>query len=450
MLAGAGYAAYRPAVAWWKERNKVTFRTEKVSRGEIEAYVNSTGEVKPVRSVNVGAFVSGPIIQLLCDFNDRVVQGQLLAEIDPRLPTAAVERERATLATREADVERVEAQLQQAKNDEERAKELRAENKDFLSQAEFDRLFYARISLDAQLKVAEAQVLQATANLENAEANLEYTQIVAPVDGIVIDRKIDEGQTVASGFQTPELFVIAPRMDEVMHVFASVDEADIGLIRDAQQAGREVKFNVDAYPNDDFIGTIEQIRFSSTTTQNVVTYPVVVAAPNPDLKLLPGMTADLSFLIERKTDVLRVPNAALRYFPAEALVRPEDRKVLSGESSTSTADDAKDEPDSVNTSGDGDGDSEEANAEDTEVGDAGADESTIAGSTSAEPEVSNSEDEDDDEVTPRRESRVRHVWVKDGELLRAIEVRTGLSDSQYTEVIEGEIEDDEELVVGVK
>lgn len=423
VIGGLGYAAYRPAAAWWAARNKVTFRTEKVTTGEISAYVNSTGEIKPVRSVQVGAFVSGAIIKLLVDFNDSVKEGQLLAEIDPKLPRAAYERERATLATRNADVERVKAQLQQAVNDETRAEELRDENKDFISQAELDRLYYARLGLEAQLKVADAQVLQAQAGLENAEANLEYTKITAPVDGIIIDRKIDEGQTVASGFQTPELFTIAPQMEERMHVFASVDEADIGLIRNAKEAGRSVEFTVDAYPDDTFEGTIDQIRFSSATTQNVVTYPVIVAAPNPDLKLLPGMTADLSFLVEKRVDLIRVPNAALRYLPDTKLVHPDDKKILSGDG------DSTGDKKPSNSEGDEDGDSEEIDA--TEKSDS----------------ESRTADEADDE---KKRDRVRHVWYKDGELLRAIAVKTGLSSSQYTEVVEGDLDDGQELVVGAE
>ena len=439
VLGGLGFAAYRPAMAWWKERNKVTFRTEKVSVGDLAAYVNSTGEIKPVQSVKVGAFVSGPITSLLVDFNDRVEKGQLLAEIDPRLPSAAVQREKASLATRRASVEQVQAQLQQARNDEKRAEELRAENRDFLSQAEFDRLHFARLGLEAQLEVAEAQVEQAEASLQDAEANLAYTKIESPVDGMIIDRKVDEGQTVASGFQTPELFTIAPRMEEVMHVFASVDEADIGLIREAQEQNRDVKFTVDAYPDEEFIGKVEQIRLSSTQIQNVVTYPVVVAAPNPDLKLLPGMTADLSFLIEEKADVLRVPNAALRFFPDKKHVRPEDHKILSGDATTKKDkdDDQSDESKSADVD---DSDATSSDETDEGSGDGGDDDGTENGGSKSKKKAKD------------REGRIRHVWVKDGEKLRAIEIRTGLSDSEYTEVLEdksGELEDGQELVVGI-
>src|SRR5262249_2807146 len=153
--------------------------------------------------------------------------------------------------------------------------------------------------------LADASIDQAKANLTNSLTNLRYTDIVSPVDGIVIERKVDSGQTMAASFQTPELFIIAPDMDQFMYVYASVDEADIGQIRGAQERNKGVKFTVDAYPKELFEGSIHQVRKNSTTTQNVVTYPVVVKARNPDLKLMPGMTANISFQIEAKDDVVR-------------------------------------------------------------------------------------------------------------------------------------------------
>ncbi|MCC6494498.1 MAG: efflux RND transporter periplasmic adaptor subunit [Pirellulales bacterium] len=361
--------------------------------------VNSTGEVKPVLSVSVGSFVSGPIIKLHVEFNDRVKKDQLLAEIDPRIYVAAVQRDKASLATRIADVERTKALLQQATNDENRSIALRKENPDFISQAEIDRFHFNRLSLKAQLDVADAAVEQAQATLENSEANVDYTKITSPVDGIVINRKIDPGQTLAAQFQTPELFIIAPDMDKKMYIFASVDEADIGFIREAQERRRPVHFTVAAYPDDLFTGEVEQIRFSSTVTSNVVTYPVVVAAPNADLKLLPGMTADLSFEIEEKPNVLCVPNAALRFYPEPRQVRTEDRKLLDG---TETP------------------------------------------------------DEEDQELSAKQKAEAgekrnrRHVWVQEGEFLRAIEITTGLSDNRYTEIVKGDLEEGQKLVTGLQ
>jgi HlyD family secretion protein len=251
--------------------------------------------------------------------------------------------------------------------------------------------------------VADASVLQAKANLDTSMANLEYTEIRAPADGVVIERKIDPGQTVAASFQTPDLFVVAPDMRKEMYVYASVDESDIGLVSEAQQAGLPVRFTVDAYPDDLFDGKIYQIRMNSTTTQNVVTYPVIVSTANPDLKLRPGMTATISFQVGQRPDALRIPNAALRFFPQRDHVRPEDRKLLEGA------------------------------IQNEEV-----DEQAVAVRSAEE------------KAESRRLRSRRHVWIMDGESLRAVEVITGLSDSKHTEVVSGDVRAGQELVTGLK
>ncbi len=395
------YFVYAPVMAYWKSRNKVYFRTAEVERGEIVSVVNSTGTIQPVLRVEVGSFVSGPIKDLFADFNQEVAEGEILAKIDPRLYEAAVARETASLKTRKAEIARVAALLEQAANEEKRALELRARHKDFISETELDQIVANHKSLKAQLEVAEAAVDQAQASLENAELNLEYTDIRSPVAGRVIDRKIDRGQTLAAQFQTPQLFVVAPNMEEEMHVFASVDEADIGLIRNAKDCDALVEFTVDAYPDDLFTGKIDEIRFNPTTVQNVVTYPVVVKAPNPELKLLPGMTANISFQIEKRGDVLKVPNAALRFYPEREQVREEDRKLLEGG-----------------------GDDDETDSE-------------IDNRSAAE------------EAKARKERNRRHVWIIEGEFLRAVAIETGISDSQFTELVAGELKQGQKLVTGV-
>ena len=191
-----------------------------------------------------------------------------------------------------------------------------------------DTYICTTLQYEAQYRLGQAAIKQAEAQLANSQANLEYTKIVSPVDGFVIERKVDPGQTVAASFQTPELFTIAPDMEKHMYIYASVDEADIGQIRAAQESGKPVQFTVDAYPGELFKGTIHQVRNNSTTTQNVVTYPVVIEVPNPALKLMPGMTANITFPIETKEEVLRVPAAALRFPPLSAQVRPEDRHYV--------------------------------------------------------------------------------------------------------------------------
>src|ERR1019366_5885539 len=256
VLGGAAALVF-PAMSWWQERSKTKYLTVTASHGRVETVVNSTGTVKPVRTVSVGAFTSGPIAEIYVDFNSRFKKGKPLALIDPLLLQAAVDRDRAFLDTQKADLVRVEALLQQAVNDEKRARTLLAVSRDYLSGTEMDGYYFKRLTLDAQRKLGQASIAQAEASLKNSEANLGYTKILAPEDGVVIERKVDKGQTVAASFQTPELFIIAPEMDKHMFVYASVDEADIGMIRNAKDAKKPVTFTVDAYPGHLFEGEID-------------------------------------------------------------------------------------------------------------------------------------------------------------------------------------------------
>ena len=403
LLAGLAAAGHQGRIAWEK-RNRPEFRFSKVTVGDIQSVVNSTGEVKPVLSISVGSFVSGPIKELHVDFNDQVTAGQLMAEIDPRLFEATVKSDRATLSIREGEVERVEAELRRAEADETRANALREQGAGFISQLELDQAKYARQSLEAQLQVAKAGVTQAEASLENSLANLDYTRIVAPVDGIVIDRKIEPGQTLAAQFQTPELFTVAPDIRREMHIFASVDEADIGMIRAAADTGQRVEFTVDAHPDILFEGSIKQIRLSPVVLQNVVTYPVVVSAPNPDQKLMPGMTADLSFQIEHRAECTRVPNAALRFFPNVELVREEDKHLITGITESE-------------------------------------DENTAPDQESAAEKTSAAE---------KRSQRYVWVWEETKQKLRAIPVTIGIRDSKWTELKEGKVNEGDKLVTAKK
>ncbi len=400
VLGGVSVAIAVPVRSWWHQHSQTKYLSAAVSRGRLEIVVNSTGTVKPVRSVSVGAFTSGPIAEVYVDFNSAVEKGGLLARIDPKLLAAAVARDRAALETQKAELLRINALLQQAKNNEDRGRKLLAINKDYLSDTDMDQYHYTRLSFEAQVKLAEASIKQAEANLKNSEVNLGYTEIRSPEAGIVIERKVDPGQTVAASFQTPELFTIAPDMDKHMYVYASVDEADIGLIRTAQEHGRAVKFTVDAYPGDLFGGRVHQIRKNSTTTQNVVTYPVVIEAANPDLKLMPGMTANISFQIDAKEDVLRVPAAALRFIPLPAQVRPEDRHHVE-----------------------------------------------VLPNGTAEGGVKRSAGDKAEKVRKRHH---RVVWVQDGELLRAIPVILGLIETQFAEFLTGELGEGQAVVTGTE
>ena len=408
VLNGLGIGAYFPIQQYIANRNKVIWRTEKVVVGNIRAMVNSTGTVQPKLKVVIGSFVSGPILELNAEFNQEVKKGDVLAQIDPSLYQSNYARDKALLASRMADVAQMKVQLQQAINDEKRAITLHAKDASYIASSEMDKFKFARMSFDAQVNAAETAVDQAKATMENSLANLNYTKITAPVDGMIINRKIDIGQTVAASFQTPELFVIAPDMRIEMHVHASVDEADIGLIKSAQAEGFPVRFTVDAYPDELFEGRIHEVRFNSTTTQNVVTYPVIVAAPNPDLKLLPGMTASLSFQVAYRENVTKVPNAALRFYPDAKHVRADDIPILEGHRQT-TADRNDDQAQHASTS------------------------------MSA-----------DDRSQLRKNRDRRHVWVQDKDKLRAIAVTTGLSDSHHTELIDGDLKSDDVLVIGIE
>lgn len=412
ILGVIGAVAAKPLKAKWEERNRPEFTTEKVSRGNVVSFVSATGKIKPVETIKIGSFVSGPIRDMPeeIDFNMPVKEGDLMARVDPRLIQAQASSAEASLKIRQGDVVRTRAQLQLSINDEKRAIQLREKKADFVSQAEMDRLSFARMQLEASVLVAEASVEQAQAQLVIASVNLEYTDITAPKDGIIIDRKIEPGQTLAAQFQTPELFEIGVAMDERMHIYASVDESEIGYIRQAQETKQPVTFTVTAYREELFEGKIIQIRMSATETQSVVTYPVIVEAPNEGMRLLPNMTADLSFKIEEREDVLRIPNQALRYLPKKNLVREEDQKILDGSTWTMKSD--------------------EENGEDDEA------------------EVSAAK------RTEANKSRNRkHVWVKDGEKLRAVEIVVGLADQdegRTTEILSGDLKEGDEVVVGEK
>ncbi len=300
ILLVAGYLVF------FKKSEKATdYITQKVDRGDIRATVSATGTVNAVTTVQVGTQVSGTIKALYADFNSQVRQGQLLAQIDSSTFEAQVEQSEANLLMAQAGLEKAKVALRDTVNVFERNKILFEKN--FISRHDLDVSETSYLSALAQIKAAEAQVQQARAAQTIARTNLRYTRIVSPVNGTVISRAVDVGQTVAASFQTPTLFTIAQDLTK-MQVNTSVDEADIGKIRTRQP----VTFTVDAYPDMTFQGNVSEIRNAPTTVQNVVTYDVIVHVANPELKLKPGMTANVSVIYADKKDILRVPNAALR------------------------------------------------------------------------------------------------------------------------------------------
>lgn len=318
--------SYNPITKFLNKPKTPNWKFDEIDDGTIVAVRTSTGKVKAVQPVTIGSFVSGPIKEIFVDFNDEVKAGDMLAKVDERLLQANVKRDQASYNARKADVNRINALLSQARRDRERALGLQEKNKDYISQTEVDQYVFAVMSLEAQLEVAEASIEQAEAALENSQANLKFTDIVAPIDGVIIERKIDPGQTLASSFQAPELFILAADMEKKIHVFADVDEADIGAITKAKENNMRVQFTVDAWPGEVFDGEIEQIRVSSAEASMVVTYPVVIAASNPGRKLLPGMTAMITFEVDRREEI--TPDSPqCHHLATTAVCRPTRLKI---------------------------------------------------------------------------------------------------------------------------
>jgi HlyD family secretion protein len=302
-VAVGGYYRYGRSV----EPPKVT--TLPVSRGDIAETVGATGTLEAVTTVQVGTQVSGTIKALYADFNSIVRKGQVVAELDPSLFETQVAQGRANLVRAQADVQRLRVALEDARNKLKRTKDLAARN--LVPAMELETAETTVGSQEAQLRSAEAQVVQAQASLNQSQVNLDHTIIYAPIDGIVISRNVDVGQTVAASMQAPTLFLVAADLTK-MRVIADIDESDVGRIRPGQIA----KFRVDAHPLEEFTGTVSQIRLQPKVVQNVVTYATVIDVPNPQLKLKPGMTPTVTIEIARKADVLRVPVAALRFRPS--------------------------------------------------------------------------------------------------------------------------------------
>jgi HlyD family secretion protein len=306
--------------------NNMAYKTEKVSRGEINALVTATGTVNAVTTVSVGTQVSGTIKRLMVDYNSPVKKGQLLAQIDPANVQAQVDQANANLWSAKATMEKAAVATLDARRTLQRNKELFAQN--FIARSDLDTAETNAQSAEAQQKVTKAQVGQAQAALKIAETNLQYTNILSPVDGTVISRSVDIGQTVAASFQTPTLFSIAQDLTK-MQIDTNVDEADIGKVKVEQN----VSFTVDAYPDTIFIGKVAVVRNAPITVSNVVTYDVVIQVDNSQLKLKPGMTANVSITIETRKDVLRIPNAALRFKPTEVKGKSEktpDKQKMKG------------------------------------------------------------------------------------------------------------------------
>ena len=394
------------------------YRTQAVDRGSVTMTVTATGTISAVTTVQVGSQVSGIIARLYADFNSPVKKGQLLAELDPTPFEAQVEQ-------RKADVLQSEVQMRNAEITFHRQERLLADK--LASQADYDA---AKASYDG----TRAQVAQTQATLRQAETNLHYTKIVSPIDGVVVDRKYDIGQTVAASFQAPTLFTIAQDLTK-MQVQADVDQSDIGRVA----VGQAARFSVDAYPEEEFHGRIAQIRLNATVNQNIITYPVILEVPNPEEKLRPQMTANVIVEVAEVKDVMRIPNAALRFRPTDAAPGGDGARggggggrAAGGAAGAGGATGAGRAAGAGGAGGAGAAGSEERLARMRSggaAGAAGALDPTAGGEARARP--------------------MQTVYVDDGRGgLKTVAIRTGISDGRFTEVLEGPLKIGDPVVIG--
>lgn len=417
--------------------NKSQYFTTKAEHGDIREVVEATGTINAVITVQVGSQVSGTIAALYADFNSRVKKGQVVAQIDPALFKANLQQAQSDLANAQANavaakanLEKAEATASQAKADYERNKGLAAEGvvspqQLDLARANADTAVAAVSGAKAQITQADAQVQQKQAAVELAQTNLNYTTIHAPIDGTVIARSVDVGQTVAASLQAPTLFTIAQDLTK-MQVYANTDESDVGMIR----PGQPVTFKVDAFPKDTFAGRVEQVRLNATVVQNVVTYNTVIDFDNPDLKLFPGMTAYVTIPVATATNILKVPNGALRYKPD---MKAEDIRALYKKFGI-----------------DAGGAARAASAE--QAGGTGASSKQVRGTGEGAAGGGGGGQGNAQAQTRGPRMDVAIVWKLDADKsLEPVKIRTGITDHTVTEVVQvvnGELKDGDEVITG--
>ncbi len=295
-------------VLLFNNSNKVQYQTKDLERCTITQVVEASGTINPVNIVSVGSTVSGLMKAIYVDYNSEVKKGQLLAQIDPATFQAQVDQQRAQINNAQANLARLNAEMVYSQKTYQRYKNLYSKN--FIAKSELDKAeseYYAKL---ASIGAQKASISQAQASYKTSMTNLGYTKIIAPVDGTIIKRAVDVGQPVAASFQAPQLFTIAQDLKK-MQIEVNVSEADIGKVKEGQKA----EYTLDGYPDATFHGVVTQVRLNSTTTSNVVTYTVIVSVDNEDLKLKPGMTANVSIITSQNRDVLCVPSVALKYTP---------------------------------------------------------------------------------------------------------------------------------------
>ncbi|MBR6162568.1 efflux RND transporter periplasmic adaptor subunit [bacterium] len=282
--------------------------TDTIKKRTLTTIVEASGTIQPINKVDVGAQVSGKIVEMYVDYNSKVEKGQLLAQIDTSLFEASLNQSNANIMNAKASLAKAQAKIEYDKNTYERYSNLYKRNLVSKDDVESKRAQY--LADKAEIAAAHASIAQAQANLGTAKANLGYTKIISPVKGTIISKSVEVGQTVASSYQTPTLFTVAEDLTK-MQIETSVSEADIGKVKE----GQEVEYTLDGYPDETFMGTVTQVRCSPKTESNVVTYTVIIGVDNADGKMMPGMTANVSIITNKSEDVLTVPNRALRFSP---------------------------------------------------------------------------------------------------------------------------------------
>ncbi len=437
-----------------------------LTRGSVVETVGATGTLEAVTTVQVGSQVSGTVQQLYADFNSIVRKGQVIARLDPSLLQTQIEQQQANLIRSQADVERLKVSLGDAKVKLARAEDLFERN--LIPQEQLEAAQVTVRSTEAQLRSSMASLTQSEASLNQAKVNLEHTVIAAPIDGIVISRNVDVGQTVAASMSAPILYLIAADLTK-MQVLASIDEADVGRIRPKQV----VRFTVDAYPTEEFVGSVSQVRLQPTVVQNVVTYSTVIDVPNPQLKLKPGMTATVNIEIARSDNVLRAPAAALRFRPTAdmfiALNLPVPEDIQRQGQRAAGAGTAGQGRSGRGGEGGGRGSqaldpaqrqamtermqnmSPEERAQFAQRGQGAGREGGAPGGPAAAATLSLDGASNIDALfapLPRRETPGR-VWLWMGGQLKSVRVRLGVTDGQNTELVSEELQPDMEVVTGV-
>ncbi len=313
-IAVAVLAVIAAGIWFWNQRKAASadsgYRTSEVERGDIRVAISATGTLSAISTVTVGSQVSGQVTDVLVDFNDQVKKDQVIARIDPASYEAQIQQGNAAIASAQASLRQMQATLRNAELDYQRKSDLGKQQ--LIARSDIDLARAARDQALAQVTSAQAQIRQQTASTQTTRINLGRTVIRSPVDGVVLTRTIEPGQTVAASLQAPELFKIAEDLAK-MKIELAVDEADIGQVK----VGQAVSFTADAFADRQFKGVVDQVRLSATTTSNVVTYPVVVTVDNSDGTLLPGLTVNAEIEVSRRSNILKVSNAALRYKPPE-------------------------------------------------------------------------------------------------------------------------------------